>query len=180
MDNDASPDPDNVRFNVLRNALYHSARRRYFELFSRWFNFGVVLLGTGAVASFAAAAPALTGLLGFCSATLGALQLTFDPAGRANEHRTLQRDYYRLLAQIDTVIGPTAEDAARWRSEMILLTADEPPTMRAVDAKAYNDAIGATEVYPKSERLYIPLRLSVLGRWFTFDGYDFRKISERR
>lgn len=175
---DQPADPDNIRFNVLRNALYHTARRRHFEQLSRWLNFAVVVLGTATAASFASIAAAGGAVLGGASAVIGALQLTFDHAGRAREHQILQREYYRLLARIEALAEPTAENIAEWRSEMLLITADEPPTMRAIDAKAYNDAIGATEIYPNSERLHIPAKVSFLGRWFSFDGYDFKKLRE--
>lgn len=171
-------DRDNIRFNALRNALYHTARRRSFEAWNRVFNFLVVILGTAAVSDLLTTTPIDPRWIGGAVATIGALQLVFDFGSKARDHQLLQRDYYQVLADIEATVDPTSQDLAKWSSELTRITADEPPTLRAMDAKAYNDAIGATEVYPPSERLRIPLWHRVFGGILPFDGYHYRKISE--
>ncbi|MGS4945165.1 hypothetical protein ACVDG3_06775 [Meridianimarinicoccus sp. RP-17] len=173
-----TPDRDNIRFNVLRNALYHTARRRWFESWNRRFNFLVILLGAAAVGDLATRAGFDPISIGVAVATIGALQLVFDFSGQARDHQTLQRAYYHLLADIEATLNDTDEDRARWYGDMIRITADEAPTMRAADARAYNDAIDATEMDP-DQRLIVPLLHQLLAHFVAFEGRNYPKLCER-
>ncbi len=170
---------ENIRFNVLRNALYHTAMRRHFEKWNRWFNFLVVLLGAASIADALVQWSIPPYFVGIAVAGIGAAQLAFNFGGNASLHQQLQRDYYNLLADIDGSLGSTEDDVAKWFSSMIRITGNEPPTMRTVDAKAYNDALDATEG-ERDERLYIPLWRWLVEFWFSSEGYTFDKLSERR
>ncbi|TPE45079.1 hypothetical protein [Amaricoccus solimangrovi] len=171
-------DADNLRFNTLRNALYHTARRRHYEGVARYFNLFVILLGTAAVSDMLGVYGITQAQIGAAVAIVGALQLVFDFGRQARDHQVLQRDYYRLLAEIEADTEPTTESLAQWRGEMMLITADEPPVLRAVDAKAYNDALDASGVYPLTERLRIPWYQRLLGRFLSFEGFSYKKLSE--
>lgn len=170
---------EDIRFNVLRNALYHTAMRRHFEKWNRWFNFLVVLLGAAAIADALGRWGIPPYVVGTAIAGIGAAQLAFNFGGNASLHQQLQRDYYNLLAEMDGSFNFSDEDIASWYSSMIRITGDEPPTMRTVDAKAYNDAIDATE-RERDERLYIPFLRWLLEFWFSSEGYTFEKLSERK
>lgn len=172
------PDRENIRFNALRNALYHSTRRRSLERINRVFNFLVVILGTAVISDALGQLPIPRYTLGTAIAAVGALQLVFDFGRQARDHQVLQRDYYSLLADIEA--SPEADDAvcAEWQSRMIRITADEPPVLRALDAKAYNDALDATHSFEASQRLRIPVLHQMFGGIWSFDGYNYRKISE--
>jgi hypothetical protein len=63
---------------------------------------------------------------------------------------------------------------------MIRITADEPPVLRAIDAKAYNDALDALATFPAGERLLIPFHHRLLGAWLPFEGHSYRKVAEAR
>lgn len=173
-----APDRDNIRFNVLRNALYHTARRLTYERWSRWLNFVVVILGAAAMGS-------LMEQFGFSSiwagagiAMAGSLQLVFDFSGAARDHQALQRDYYGLLADIEAAVDPDERQLAEFFSRMIRLAGDERPIMKAVDAKAYNDAIDATGIYPQEERLVIPFFHWLTANWLSYSGREYRKVRE--
>jgi hypothetical protein len=127
----------NPKFDALRNAIYHTSRRRFFELLSRSLSFLVVVSGTAAVANLKAFEPryAAAG-----AAVIGALQLVFDFNGRARTHEILQRKYYDLVAEIDGIMNPNDEQIVRWQAALNRIYADEPPPMRALDAIAYNAA----------------------------------------
>ncbi|NNU62455.1 hypothetical protein [Ochrobactrum soli] len=170
---------EDVRFNVLRNALYHTAMRRHFEKWNRWFNFLVVLLGAAAIADALGRWGIPPYVVGTAIAGIGAAQLAFNFGGNASLHQQLQRDYYNLLADMDGSLNYSDEDVAKWYSSMIRITGDEPPTMRTVDAKAYNDAIDATE-RQRDERLYIPFLHWLFEFWFSSEGYTFEKLAERK
>lgn len=173
-------DRENLHFNVLRNALYHTGRRMTFDRWNRWCNFAVILLGAAAMSDLMRTLELAQHQIwiGGAVAFVGAAQLVFDFAGRARDHQSLQRDYYALLSEIEECTEPTIEQLAGWRGKMVRIAGDEPPTLRALDAKAYNDAIGATEYYPLTERLYIPWYQRLLGAFWAFEGYDYRKLAE--
>lgn len=173
-------DRENIYFNVLRNALYHTGRRMTLDRWSRWGNFAVIVLGASA---FANVTVPLFGeghaiWLGGVTAVVGAAQLVFDFAGRAREHQSLQRDYYHLLAEIEECATPTEEQVCKWRGSMVRIAGSEPPTLRALDCKAYNDAIGATDLFPQWERIFIPVWHRIWGQIWAFEGYDYKKLCE--
>nr|WP_278520108.1 hypothetical protein [Brucella anthropi] len=132
-----------LRHMALRNALYHTARYRFLDGVNRWFNFMVILGGTGTAAEIAKSNTGAATILGGGIAAIGALQLVFDYAGRAHRHEGLQRRYYEMLADIDCAARPGGDDCARWRADVSRIAADEPPTMRALDAIADNQATSA-------------------------------------
>jgi len=173
-----TPDRENIRFNVLRNALYHSARRRALERWNRLFNFLVVILGAAAVGDVMDTYGLPPYLAGMAVAVIGALQLVFDFGRQARDHQVLQRDYYALLADIEATLDPDAARCADWYSRMIRITADEPPVLRAIDAKAYNDALDATGTFDSTERLMIPLVHRLFGSILPFEGHNYRKAGE--
>jgi hypothetical protein len=173
-------DKDLIRFNVVRNALYHTARRRTNELYHKLFSFTVILLGAGSMSTLAKVYQIDPVYFGVGLAVVGTLQLVFDFSGKSHEHRILQKEYTKLLADIEGTTADNADLRAKWWGRMIEITADEPPVLRAVDAKAYNDAIDATHIYARSERLKIPVIQRVLGLFFTFEGHEYKKFSDGR
>lgn len=173
---------DMLQFNVLRNALYSTGRRMFFERCNRWFNFVQIALGAAAVADVVSYfnAPWPPKFIGLAVAIVGAAQLAFDFGGRARDHQKLQREYYDLLADLETV-SPSEEDIiAKLSSRQIRIYGDEPPIMRALDAKAYNDAIDANGRIDESERLHIPILHRVFGSLLSFDGYRYETLKEYR
>lgn len=173
-----TPDRQNIRFNVLRNALYHTARRRALERWNRLFNFAVVVLGAAAFGNVMVTYGLQQHWAGMAVAVIGALQLVFDFGRQARDHQVLQRDYYALLADIEAHPDDGGSLCAGWYSRMIAITADEPPVLRALDAKAYNDALDATEAFDSSERLAIPVLHRLLGGMIAFEGHNYRKVGE--
>lgn len=169
-----------LELNVLRNALYHQGRRRRLERLTRWSNFFIILLGASAMgdvtrfAGYEGWAPAI----GAATVAIGAFQLVFDFGGRARDHQVLQRDYYNLFAEIDAMPEASAEDIARFLSAMTRIAAGEPPSLRALDAKAYNDALSGLGHWSENERLHIPLWHKVAGPYLDFDGYRYRTLAE--
>ncbi|ETW11089.1 hypothetical protein ATO8_18759 [Roseivivax marinus] len=170
-------EPENVRFNILRNALYHTARRRSLEQTNRVFNLLVVLLGAAAFSDLITRIGMTSVWVGAGVALIGALQLVFDFGRQARDHQVLQRDYYNLLAETEVVHEPTPQDASEWHARMIKITGDEPPVLRAIDAKAYNDAVGAMEIDPE-QRLHIPRIDRFLGGFLAFEGRQYSKLVE--
>jgi hypothetical protein len=74
---------------------------------------------------------------------LATAQLVFDFGGLAKVHEFLQRRLYEILGELEAA-DPNDERAVRkWSAKLLAITADEPMTMRALDAIAYNKALDA-------------------------------------
>lgn len=170
---------ESLRFNALRNALYHTGRRRAFERWNRFFNFLVILLGAAAMSDVMHRFGIDQLWVGAAISVVAAAQLAFDFGRSARDHQALQRDYYYLLAEIDDCIDCDEAKCAAWAGKMTRISGDEPPVLRAIDAKAYNDALDAIDSYGAGEHLYIPFYQKIFGSVFAFDGYNYRKLSER-
>jgi len=173
------PERQNIQFNTLRNALYHTSRRRFFERWNKLFNLVVILLGTATAADLASTIDVPTLVIGGATALVGSLQLVFDLSGQARTHQVLQRDYYGLLADIERTPEASAKQVAEWRARQALITADEPPTLRAIDAKAYNDAMDALELRA-DERLVVPFFHRLTGQFIPFEGRRYLMFKEHR
>ena len=179
---------DAVRFDAVRNALYHTARRRSCERLAQVMNFLVIVLGAATVGNLleSLGVSALIGvdntvLTGSGVAMVGGASMAFDFAGRAANHRQLQSDYYRLLADIVRAGAASKDRAAEFDAQLVAIYANEPPVRRAVDAKAYNDALDALRDaagYSAEDRLVIPWWHSLLGGLFFFEGHEYKRKSD--
>jgi hypothetical protein len=87
----------------------------------------VALLGHNPLGGIAAA---------LATVLINAGTLVYDFAGGARDHRDLKRRFYELLAEVE---GPEPDTRAIHR-RMILAFAEEPPTHRALNALAHNQA----------------------------------------
>lgn len=143
----------NPRFDALRSALYHAERRRFFDFLNRLVNCIVILLGAGAAAKWAKLVHIDDVWFEMAIVVFATVQLVFDFGGSARVHEYLQKRLYELLAEIEG--SDTSDDHAmrRWSSKLLTITADEPMTMRALDAIAYNKALDAV-VSPAEKHKY--------------------------
>lgn len=175
---------EDARFNALRNALMHTARRRHYDVVHRQLMFAVVATGTAGVGNFFSAWAGSEVFAAF-TALLATLDLVLDLRGKARSHDDLRRRYYGILAEIDRLPDADEQTARRWLSEMTLITADEPDECRIVDCMAYNDALKALGRDP-DHAFEIPIYRRLLAHYFTFSGYtplqtkDARKTREER
>lgn len=176
-----SEERTNLQFNVLRNAIYHTGRRMTLERWNRWCNFATILLGAAAMVDVVRTTHFEESqiLIGAAVAGIGAAQLVFDFGGRARDHQSLQRDYYGLLADIEEMPDASIEQVALWRGKMLRISGDEPPVLRALDAKAYNDAIGASGMFEPDQRLHIPWSHRIFGALFSFEGHHYEMLREK-
>ncbi|MGO4917673.1 hypothetical protein [Pseudogemmobacter sp. W21_MBD1_M6] len=163
---------------AMRNALYQAARRRWLEAMDRCFSFSVVALGAAIIVQTVVPFGVETMYIGAAVVIIGAYHLALDLSGRAREHQTLQQKYYALLARIAQETNPSPETIEFVEAQMTIIAREEPPILRAVDAKAFNDAIAALGHYDDSERLVIPAWMRPLQNVLTFEGYDFKKVSQ--
>lgn len=132
-----------VKHKALRNALYHTARTQWFDGSNKLMSFYVIIGASSAASDLLGYYPEATPFLIFSVAVVGAIQLVYDFGGRAMKHATLQRDYYRLLAEVERNTNPNFGDCAHWNAEISTIAGDSPPNMRALDAMADNQTTTA-------------------------------------
>lgn len=134
------------RFDALRNAMYHTQRRTFFDTLNRSISFLVILVGASVVGKVADFFKFGSIWLELGVVFLATIQLVFDFGKRAMEHEFLQRRYYEVLAEMDVAVEAPADPEAtkkKWSAKLLTIAADEPMTMRALDAIAYNQALDA-------------------------------------
>jgi hypothetical protein len=165
------------KFDALRNAIYHTSRGRFLDAVNRFFNFLVIVLGAGAVAKVTDTYQ-LGPWVELGIVIVATIQLVFDFGGRACAHLALQKQYFALLAEMETSTDvDTDKGMKKWSAKLLTIAGDEPLAMRALDALAYNSALDALisdldelERY----RLYVPWWQRRLRHVVAFQGTQFR------
>lgn len=136
---------DEARMRALRNGIYHTMRRTFFERSERVLNFVVIMLGTATATEasqrFLGADAAF--YLGGLTAFVGAAQLVWGPGGRARDHAVLQGQFFALVARAEARPVDVDLAASEIEQELAKLYASETTTMHAVNALAYNAAQNA-------------------------------------
>ncbi len=139
MTRDPTP-REEIEFDALRNALYHTSRRLHFEFWNRVMTFVLVLGGTGTILDVINKQSNAQVILGVAITVLGTLQLVVDFPAAARQHHDLQRRYYDILGRIKDKVTLTEEECAAVKGELMRIFGDEPPIYRAADAVAHNEA----------------------------------------
>ena len=179
----AGPAFANPGFDALRNAIYHTERRNFFDIVNKSLNFLVIILGAGV-----AAKAAVHMNFGEYWLELGVVffatgQLIFDFGSRARTHEFLQRRYYEMLSEMDAAAADSEDADRRWSAKLWQISADEPLPMRALDALAYNKAVDATVSDPEeamSYRLYVPWHHRRLRHVFAFQAARYHRLQDYR
>jgi hypothetical protein len=172
------------KFDALRNAIYHTARSKYFDLWNRIFNFIVIVLGATVVGKLATPHAGFDTWIEFGIVFVAALQLVFDFGGRAGTHAFLQKRYYDVLADMEMSSDVESPKAIKkWSAKLLTIAGDETITMRALDAVAYNSALDSITTDPeliRGNRLHVPLRHRILKQFIAFQGTQFVSQSAHR
>jgi hypothetical protein len=171
-------DISDTKFNALRNAIYHTARKQFFDFLNRLLNFLVIILGAGVAGKVSGLLHADELWLEFAVLIFATAQLTFDFGYKARTHEFLQRKYHEMLADIELEETP---DLRKWNSKIETIAADEPMPMRALDALAYNAALDATSSDPAmrtANRIHVPFCHRALKNFVARNGYEYRLESE--
>jgi hypothetical protein len=164
------------RFDALRNAIYHTERRNFFDFLNRTFTFLVVVLGAGVAGKAAKLIHLEENWLELSIVVIASLQLVFDFASRARTHEFLQRRYYELLAEMEKGDLGSPGTREKWSAKLLTLAGEEPMTMRALDAIAYNKALAALESDPEAlrqNRLRVTWLQRRLRHIFAFQAAEF-------
>lgn len=167
-----------AKFDALRNAIYHTARKQFYDSLNRLLNFLVIIFGAGVAGKVSALFHVEELWLEFGVLIFATAQLTFDFGYKARTHEFLQRKYNEMLAEIEL---EATLDAARWRSKLYTVASDEPMPMRALDAVAYNAAVDATISDPAHKliaRLRVPFLHYLLRNFLARQGFEYQLESK--
>lgn len=161
-----------LRFDILRNAIYHTARNQFLGRCTRIVNFVIIALGTSAAAQLGDATHIIDDKwLAGLAALVATFQLVSDFGVAAATHAYLQRRCYELLSELELVVVADEPKLAALRAKLTTLYGEEPPPMRALDAVAYNaacDSIGRGD-----ERVEINWWQSLWRHVYPFNGTQF-------
>jgi hypothetical protein len=168
------------KFDALRCAIYHTARRNFFDLSNRCLNFLVIIFGAGVAGKVGKLFHIEDLWLEFGVLVFATAQLAFDFGYRARTHEFLQKKYFEILAEMELEPSP---DQRKWSAKLFVIAADEPMPMRALDALAYNAALDATTSdvdIKRANRLHVPLVHRLLRHFIAFHAYEYRPQAEYR
>jgi hypothetical protein len=160
-----------LRFDAMRNAIYHTARRYFLDRVNRGLTFIVILAGAGVIGQLGSKLGITDQWLAVIATVAATIQLVFDFGVKARDHEFLQRRFYELIADVAQNPAPNEADVARWRADLQRLYAEEPPPLRALDAIAYNaacDSIGKSHC-----RVRVTLWQSLMRHLYPFNGTFF-------
>ncbi|MBO0661311.1 hypothetical protein J1C48_01870 [Jiella sp. CQZ9-1] len=166
---------------AMRNGVYHSMRRQFFERCERLANLAVLLLGAASVAQVASATlggQPSTLAIGFLVTLVGGLQLVFNFGGRARDHALFQARFYALLSKAERKTDNPDELAAEIESEMASFYGEEPPTYHVVNAIAYNAVQNSFGRSDKGALLKIGFRQNLLKNLWPFSLHDLKTFDE--
>jgi hypothetical protein len=171
---DARKCAKDLRFDLMRNAIYNTARSQFLDLCNRSFIFLAIMFGTTAAANLGEhwrLQPAFLSALAAISATIS---LVGDFAVSSRAHAYLQRRYYEMLSELERLGDVTDADLPKLleiRGRVTALYGEEPPPMRALDAIAYNaacDSLGEDK-----GRLLVRWWQSAFRHFYPFNETDF-------
>lgn len=126
---------DELRFQLLRSALYHDMLNAKWARVHRLLTFFSVLLSTAAVAAFGGSWPWIGQIGGVAVAVISTVQLVWDFSSLSVRHGDLRRRFYELLADLDDGVAPDAI-----RAKLPRIFPDEPAISDDVNRRAHNMA----------------------------------------
>lgn len=140
---------EDLRFDLLRNAISHSDRLAFYEFWHKVFMFLIVAFGTAGVANILQkyAGPQFFAAI---TAIVASIDLVVDFKNKISNHSSLRKRYYILLSELEKKPISTENELNKIYSSMIKITADEPNERPMVDVLAYNracDMLGRDQNY---------------------------------
>ncbi|MDB5596245.1 MAG: hypothetical protein JWM36_3206 [Hyphomicrobiales bacterium] len=173
---------DDLRFEIIRGAMYHDDLERHYARLHRWIMFIVIFSGTAAAANMLPAQPilwwpwaepskpVLALLLSLLSTLAGTVDIVWDVSGKARLHSSLKRQAYDLLADCEDADC----DARQMRQRIVRTLVDEPPILHAANALAFN---GAAQNMDYRRRSRITPSQRFWRHWRAYDPTDFPEYS---
>lgn len=160
---------ESVRFEALQNAYYHSLRAGRLDALHRAVMFINVIGGTAAAAAVLALYPGFAVGFALVPTVFACLDLVCDFSGRAAVHRSLQAKFFEVIAHLER--PESSDPVAAAASDMSRIYAEEPASMRVVQALAHNMAIRTLGRDP-SALFVIPGWKRMVAHFASFAEFD--------
>lgn len=142
IDSSLIRDAKNLKFELLRQAFYHSDELWFFLFVERSTKFLSAMAGTAVVGMAFASHPAFAIAIGSAITILQTIGLVFGISSRAVLHENKRQRYFYLLSELESKPA-NAEIIYRIQSEMMRTWSEEPSTKWAVEVMARNSAMSA-------------------------------------
>lgn len=165
---------NDLQYDIGRSSRYHMLRSAYFESLYRWNNGLSIISGSAAFISLIEMGNANVALIAISIITLSnTLSLVFDISTKARLHGDLRRKFLALEKLLLTDEKPDINLVKKLKGEILSVEAEEPNTMRALDAVAHNHfchAFGA-----ESSKLVIPWYIRISAQIINWDCTNLKK-----
>lgn len=142
-----------------RSARYHVLRKAFYSRIHSWMMVIVVFSGSAAAAVISkdllTVSPQII-LIVLLPTLMGAIDLVWNPSGRARDHEVLAKRFYWVSKLVD--VEQADKDRVReWNNSLLSAYEDEPDIFHALNAECYNAATKALGIDKRKHK--------VIGRW---------------
>lgn len=157
-----------------RSARYHVLRKAFYSRIHSWMMVIVVFSGSAAAAIISKQlltdSPQII-LIVLIPTLMGAIDLVWNPSGRARDHEVLARRFYWVAKLVD--VEKADQDQVReWNNSLLSAYEDEPDIFHALNAECYNAATKALGVDKKKYKT-IGWWPRLFRQWIRYTAEDF-------
>lgn len=128
---------EDIQFEIDKSLRYHQRLRGSYDWRYKLVIFGVIASGSTAFSKIGG----FSEWFGALAALLGTVELVFSFSHKARDHEMLYRRFSDLYAEMQNTVDPTDEQIRGWMKARVVIEADEPPILRALEAACYNDVL---------------------------------------
>jgi hypothetical protein len=172
-----------LKIEALRNAIYHSNRRKVYVFRHRLL---MAVIAASTTVMFADATSIISGVsiiglqiakaFGAIPVISSILDLIYAPGEKAKDHQVMQKQFFEIIADIEEN-SVEQIDIGKLKGKMYRIYSDEDVTFRALDATAYNAAMDSFG-RDKMDRIKISGFQYIFRNLLTFERSDFRSERE--
>lgn len=164
---------ESLIIDLERNTRYHAKRAAFLDFAHKFLMFLVVMLGSASISKIDLFKNHEE-IFGVVIATVGALTLVFDYAGKAQEHRSQFRRYSKLRQELSLV--PATENGLKFEQKFQEILSDESVGYyKALNAICHNEVMIAHK--RPNMALKIGLLSRVFAQVFRFSNVSYERIS---
>lgn len=167
-----------LRFNSLRNARYHSMRKDFLYSLRSRLAFAMASIGFATICLAAAQMTGAAVATAFAVTMLIVVTAWRDPTAEMQKHRELAQKFYAIAGDVEMLGDSLSDDkASEIKGQIMKLYSDEPHEMRALNAIAYNIAVDSLGCDP-GQRLRVTWWQRAMKNLCRFDGAHFQPVGE--
>jgi hypothetical protein len=172
-----------LKFSVEVSTLYHDWRRSSLWATVRWVR--IITLASAVIALVTAFSPPhldrlasiIVAVVSILIAVVTLLDLVENFSGGAHRHEELYRRFKRLQVEMERYSAEADRHLEEWHAEAQSVRVDEPPTLWAVYARCWNQAIEHHATERRGYYRQIASWRAMLGWLISFNPQDFPAIS---